>query len=317
MSDHGILWAVALDGKGGRRALEWEELSAAPPQAVWLHLTGASPELRAWLHDHSGLDDAALETFLSPETRPRCMADGETLLVFVRGVNLNPGSQPDDMLSLRMAVSPQLLITFRQARLATPAAVAERLEAGQGPADIPSLFVTLVVELSGRIQPVLDNLDDLIAEREGELESTQRKDLTELRRQTIALRRYLAPQRAALASLVAAAPAWLPALGLARLREVADVTARFVEHLDEIRERGSVLHDELSNRVGEELNARMYALSVVTLVFLPLGLLTGLLGINVGGMPGSDDPQAFWIVCGILLAISALIGVWLRRLRWI
>jgi len=168
---------------------------------------------------------------------------------------------------------------------------------------------------------VLDNLDDLADALEAELEAGEpkraRADLANLRQQTIALRRYLAPQRVALGALLADPPPWLGPQGLARVREVTDATLRYVEDLEALRERTAVIHDELSTRAADQLNQRMYALAMVSLVFLPLGLLTGLLGINVGGMPGAESPVAFWLVCGLLLVISAAIGGWLRFARWV
>ena len=65
------------------------------------------------------------------------------------------------------------------------------------------------------------------------------------------------------------------------------------------------------------MNRTMYALSVIAGIFLPLGLLTGLLGINVGGMPGVENGWAFWITCALLVVLAAA-EVWLfRRLKWI
>ncbi len=76
-------------------------------------------------------------------------------------------------------------------------------------------------------------------------------------------------------------------------------------------------HEELSGRMAEQMNHTMYILAIVAAIFLPLGLLTGLLGINVGGMPGADDGAAFWLVCGFLVLVA--IGlVWLfRRMKWL
>ena len=74
--------------------------------------------------------------------------------------------------------------------------------------------------------------------------------------------------------------------------------------------------EELTQKLTEQTERRMYVLAIITSVFLPLGFLTGLLGINVGGMPGTDDPLAFWIVC-LLAVIVSVVTLWvLRRMRW-
>jgi zinc transporter len=56
---------------------------------------------------------------------------------------------------------------------------------------------------------------------------------------------------------------------------------------------------------------------VVAAVLLPPSLITGLLGINVGGMPGADNPWSFWLVILVLVILAIVEVVILRRLRWI
>jgi zinc transporter len=101
------------------------------------------------------------------------------------------------------------------------------------------------------------------------------------------------------------------------LREVADRITRYIEELEEVRERAAVLQDELLNQLTEAANRTIYLLTIVAAVMLPLSFITGLLGINVGGMPGEGSPSAFWIVCLLLVAFG-LGEVWVfRRLKWI
>jgi zinc transporter len=102
-----------------------------------------------------------------------------------------------------------------------------------------------------------------------------------------------------------------------RMREVADRTMRHVEDLDAVRDRTAVLQDELTTQMSEQMNRTMYLLTVVATVMLPLGFVTGLLGVNVGGIPGADTPWAFAALCAILAVLVAVEVVLLRRLRWV
>ena len=105
-----------------------------------------------------------------------------------------------------------------------------------------------------------------------------------------------------------------------RLREIREIVShlqRFLANLDSYRERAMVIREEINNQVAERMNKAMYMLSVVTGVFLPLGFLTGLLGINVGGMPGVENRWAFWIVCTLLAMVSATSYTIFRRKKWI
>ncbi len=138
-----------------------------------------------------------------------------------------------------------------------------------------------------------------------------------LRREAIALRRYLAPQREVMARLTTSHAPWLGAGDRAVLREVTDRTTRLVEDLDAARERASVVQDELNTRLSDQMNRTMYLLTVVATVLLPPSLITGLLGINVGGLPGAEQPWAFPIVIVLLLVLAIVEIVVLRRLKWI
>jgi zinc transporter len=110
---------------------------------------------------------------------------------------------------------------------------------------------------------------------------------------------------------------WLGAGHKAAFREIADRITRFVEDLDAIRERAAVVQDELMNRISDHMNRTMYLLTVVASIMLPLGAVTGLLGVNVGGIPGSDNPWAFAILVTLLVLVVLAQVIVFRKLRWI
>ena len=148
-------------------------------------------------------------------------------------------------------------------------------------------------------------------------EQNEKKETQEERRQTAAVRRFLAPLRDALESLFRNSKGILDDERSFRIREQSDRITRYVEDLDLVRERILVVHEELLNRVAQEQNARVYLLSIVAAIFLPITFITGLFGMNVAGLPGVDDPRSFWLVAGIMTVVSAGVIVWLRLRRWL
>ena len=241
------------------------------------------------------------------------------MLVILRGVNLNPGEQPDDMISVRIWVDSRRILTLRAPKLLALADIRQDLEGGKGPVSTAAMLVAIVEKLSQRMAPVVANLEELTDNIEESMldkpDSSLRFNLANIRRQAIALRRYIAPQRDAISHLQNNPMPWFEMLHKAALHEAGDQATRYVEDLDSIRERASIVHEELSARMSEQMNRTMFLLSIVAGIFLPLGLVTGLLGINVGGMPGVDNPYAFTIVCALLAGLG-LFGVWLfKRLR--
>lgn len=108
---------------------------------------------------------------------------------------------------------------------------------------------------------------------------------------------------------------WMSEVARALLRESGDRITRFLETLDAARERAAITNEELTQGLAEQMNQTMYTLSIVAAIFLPLSLLTGLLGINVGGIPGADSPWAFALVTLLILALGVAEWLWFKRRR--
>lgn len=319
----GLICAYILDGKGGGKEIGTAEIESwSPAQGIlWVHLMRDAVDARSWLANDSGLLPSQVEALLEDETRPRSVSFPEGLLVILRGVNLNPGAEAEDMVGLRLWVEADRIITARKPRLMAIQDVRETLGSGRSPRGTGTLLAAIAARLTARMAPIISDLEDRVDDLEDELLTAEtrqtRSRLQSVRREAIKLRRYLYPQKDALAYLMSEDYDWLDHAAKSRLRETLDRTMRYVEDLDEVRDRATVVQDELMNRLAERMNRTMYALTVVAAVILPLSFVTGLLGINVGGIPGSQSAWAFWGVC-VLLGALALFQVWLfRRLKWI
>ena len=320
--DSGLVYACILDGKGNGKQVKWDEIRHwQPAQGVlWTHLEYSDKNIQHWLTHESGLDEITSEALLAEETRPRSDLIGNGLLLTLRGVNLNPDADPEDMVAVRLWSDGQRIITTRRRRLQITSEISSRIERGSGPETASEFIEMLIDMLVESIASVVDELNDevdAIEELVLTMESYElRPKIAELRRRVIGLRRYLAPQREAMSRLINEKVSWLNDMDRLRLRETADRTMRHIEDLDLIRERAVVVQEELMSRLSEKMDRTMYVLSIVAAIFLPLGFLTGLLGINVGGIPGSDYSGSFLIFCLILIAV-VIAQVWIfRRKKW-
>ncbi|MDF1717447.1 MAG: zinc transporter ZntB [Antarcticimicrobium sp.] len=310
-----------FDGAGGARRLGAAPSARFPgasgPGFVWVHVDGASAAGRDWLAA-AGLDPLEIEALLAEETRPRCTLHGDIALMNLRGVNLDPGAEPEDMISLRLFISAHMVISVQMRTLQAVVDLMTALDRGQGPGTPGDLIARLALRLADRAEPVVmtlneraDRLEDAMEEA-GQGDGATRAELADIRRIAIVLRRYLFPQRDALSTLEIEDLDWLTQRDRSRLREATERVTRLAEELDAIRDRAQVVHDQILDMRAEAMNRQMLVLSVVAAVFLPMGLVTGLLGINVGGIPGAAWPGAFWAVCALLLAIGAG-QLWLFR----
>lgn len=322
--EDGLLFACVLDGEGGARMAGWDEVKAWKngDGPLWLHLDRTAPRVQEWLRTESGMTQVTAEAMMAEETRPRTFRGVRGAIAILRGVNTNPGARKFDMVAIRMWSDGERVITIRDLKLMTPrdilvAMVVERI----GPKSVSELFERLIGRLTERIGAVIgefeENLDD-IEQAMNEIEPSEaRRRLSAVRSDAVTLRRYMAPQRVAISTLHQEPPDWMEDGSRLRLRETANNLMQFIEDLDEARERAIVIDDGVSNRMAEVMNQNMYVLSIIAAIFLPLGFITGLLGINVGGMPGVDDDMAFWITSGLIGVLMVGELALFRYLKWI
>jgi zinc transporter len=320
---NGLVFSYILDGAGGGLTLTWEDIKHWIPEkgVLWLHLDYKNEGVQKWLNEASGLNPIISEALLEEETRPRAVAYDDGLLLILRGVNCNPGSDPEDMVSLRMWLDKNRILSMRHRRVMAIDDINRAIKSSRGPTSPPDFLVRISEHITDRMGDVVSEIDDHVDELEDTVLTAEsyelRSKLAVLRRKTISLRRYIAPQRDVLTRLQNERVPWLRDLDKVHLRELAERTARFVEDLDSARDRAAITQEELNGRLSEQMNRTMYILSLVAAIFLPLGLITGLLGINVGGIPGSEFGWAFLIVC-VFLAAIAFVEFWLfKRKKWL
>ncbi len=322
MAGH-ILLAYGFDGEGGGKALGEDAISKRlkDDALAWVHLDANHANTRGWLEQEIAyLDPFIIEALLAEETRPRMtQIDGGVLLI-LRGVNLNENADPEDMVSIRLWVDEHRIISVRKRKLRAVQDIEEKIKAGNGPKDAGQFIAMLASRLFERMQPVLTGLDEVTDDIEEKIlesaDTNLREAIVDVRKKAIMFRRYMAPQRDAIGQLRMTDLAWLDDVHKRHLQEAYNHVTRYIEDLDAIRERAQIVKDELANILADRLNKNMYILSVIAAIFLPLGFLTGLLGINVGGIPGADDTDAFIIFCAILGAIVSIQVVIFKRLRW-
>jgi zinc transporter len=321
--DNGLVFAYVLNGKGGGSSVDWEKIRKWDPEQgiLWLHIDYADTTAQQWLIKESGIDPLYCEALIAEDTRPRVVSSQNSILLILRGVNCNPGADPEDMVALRMWIEERRIITMRHRKVMAIDDIQKSIQAGKGPESPSDFLVMTANRLVDRMGDVVSDIDDAVDELEETVliaESYEiRPKLASVRRQSISLRRYMAPQRDVLARLQNEKISWLSDIDCMHIREVTERTARFIDDIDSARDRAAITQEELNNRLSEQMNKTMYVLSIVAAIFLPLGLITGLLGINVGGIPGTESKAAFGVV-SLMLLVIAVIEFWMfKRRKWI
>jgi zinc transporter len=329
-AEGGLVFATRLPGEAGdfdagRRG--WEALKPGAGRTVagplWVHLDRTKARAQAWLREESGLDPVVADSLLAEETRPRAEVFGEGLLVILRGINANPGAEPDELIAIRLWLEPGRVITLRQFRFPTIAEIRVRAQGGKAPDTAGGFLTAVAVGLATRMGPTIHNLEERLDEIEDEMltrdtdDEGRRSQLATIRRQAIAYRRYLVPQRDALAALANGRSELLSAREQVEMRVALEQTTRVCEALEELRDRAAVTQEEMRARHEARIGRTVYLLTIVATVMLPLGFLTGLLGVNVGGIPLMESRWGFVVVCALLVTLAGTQVWWFRKKRWL
>ena len=306
-------------GSGSPQPLDSSLPPSLPEGLQWIHVQRRESRA-AELLASAGLDHLVREALLATETRPRFLALGRGLLVVLRGVNLNQGEEPEDMVSLRLWLEPGRIITVQGRPMLALGDVLNLVEEGRGPHDVGSFLALVLRHVLNRLDPVLDELTETGDGLEDEVLNRPmpglRRRVGMHRRQCIQLRRHLAPMRELATALSLEEHELLESPVRRQLHESSDRLIRLVEDLDALRERALVTHDELAAGLGDRINTTMFRLSLIAAVFLPLSLLTSLLGINVEGIPFAKRPWAFGAVCLLLVLAGGLGALLVKRRYW-
>lgn len=319
-----VLYAYHIDPTG--KATKITTGTLGPPCAPetgydWYHLSRNDPGVAAIMEADPDLDKIAERTLLADDSRPRTILRDHDVLINLRGVNLNPGSEPEDMIAVRFFIQPTRIVSVEKRQLKATRDLAKRLDSQPAP-PTPGGFIAMYAQtLIDRMIPTITDLNEQVDDLEEKIDTGKsdaaRPIVAELRREAIMLRRYLAPQRDALNSLSQQKLPWISSDDQLRLRDSADQATRVTEELDAVRERCAIVKDQLTDMRAEQMNDNMMILAVLSAIFLPLGLMSGMMGINVGGMPWVENGMGFWYVTMIVVGIGIVQMIVFKILKWI
>ena len=330
-AEPGLRFALLLDGCGGCTQLDIARAQMWKPEdgIIWLHFERDHAAAANWVNRESGLDSFVTEALLEEETRPRVEPVNDGLLIILRGVCATAPDEASekqtdiDLVPLHMWVDANKVISLRDSGHYITALrdIRQALQKGKGPLRTGDLLALIGDKLVRDLEPVLDSMDEEVDELDEMIfhgEAGQvRERLKLLRRRSVQLRRYLAPQRDALNRIEHDDAPWLLERDKLRMREVIDKLMRFIEYLDAIRDRTGILHDDLSTVISERIARNSNRLAALAALLLPPSVVAGLFGMNVGGIPGVNDTWAFIIIV-VFVTITSVATLWmLRRIGWL
>ncbi|WP_154224634.1 zinc transporter ZntB [Marinicella rhabdoformis] len=308
--------SVQLTGDGAAIACE-HDLTLAHS---WHHINYTQPKAKKWLKTQPDISPMAFEHLIATDTRPKAIVDGDEVILSLRGMNFNKGASPEEMISIRVWIKDDCMVTSCNRSSRSISYLKEALKDGKGAKNTNELLLNLIDQLADFADQFIDDLEDLLDFEEDNISVNDferfHPKMNKLRRQIAFVKRYLSPQREALDRLYRNKSVAFTESFYEQLYLQIDKFIFILENLDLVKERALSLQEQYLAFIGHQQNSRLYVLAIISAIFLPLTFLSGLLGMNVGGLPGVEAPYAFWAVSGACLILTVLLLVWFKRKKW-
>lgn len=311
--------ACQLDGQGGLIPIEDKDVIHCE-RPCWLHLNYTHRESAEWLSSTPLIPDAVRDALAGDSLRPRVSRLGDGFMITLRSVNRNSDSRPEQLVAIRVFINDKLIVSTRRRKVNAIDEVWSELQNGNGPVDGGSWLVELCDVLTDHTSEFIEDLQDKIIELEDALMDQRvpaRGELALLRKQLIVMRRYMTPQRDVYARLASEKLGWMDDDERRRMQEISDRLGRGLDDLDASVARTAVLADEIASVMQEAMNRRTYTMSLLAMLFLPTTFLTGLFGVNLGGIPGAESHYGFAIFCLMLVLLVTGVALWLHKRKWL
>lgn len=289
----------------------------AGDEPVWLHFNLADTRAQRWIAECPALPAAARDRLLSEDRRVGLHRAGSGLAGALGDVHFEFETDPEQVGLLRLYVDENRIITGRLHPLKIVDQLRRELIDG---ATIPTPMLILIRHVE-ELAELLDTVATVQADEVDEIEDHLLKsrghqdggELGRIRRLLARLRRQVSSQRQALAYLIHRPPRWCAEQDLERLRHATERIEGVAQDLEATQERSRLVQEEISNCLNEATSRNLYVLSIITAIFLPITLVTGIFGMNVGGLPWLNHPGGFhWVM--FVMALTALVT--LGALHW-
>ncbi len=317
---HGLIWGYHFaPGQAAQPVTSAEvvECLARPEfhagsDFLWLHVSLSNVASLAWLRQNLNLPDAFYEALESAVGSTRLEQDDDALVAVVHDVLFDFGFDASEVATASLCIGSRFLISARLRPLRSLDRLRADTRSGQefrSPVDLLAHLLRVqagvLVDILRQATVRVDGIEDrLLANRV----SVTRLELGQLRRVLVRLQRLLAPEPAAFFRLLSRSPGWIAPEDLQDLRQAAEEFSVAVGDSAALVERVKLLQEELTALVSEQSNRTLFVLTFVTVLILPINVVAGLFGMNVGGIPLADRPYGFLWIVGTLLLLTGLLA---------
>jgi zinc transporter len=279
---------------------------------VWLHFNIAHTAAEPWLRAHSGLDDSFYDALHEGSRSTRIERALDTLFSVVNDITFDFAFEASDVATLWISARAHAVITVRRSPLRSIDALRTAVRRGEHVGSAVALLDHLLRDQADELQRIARQASDRVDDIEDALLAGRTDRLTlelsQLRRMSVRLQRLLAPEPGAFFRMLANPPLWVAPTDRQRLQQASEEFSVVLRDIASLQERIKLLQDESAARVAEENNRSLFILTMVTVLALPINLVSGLMGMNVGGVPLNQHPFGYWIVVSLIAMVTVTVG---------
>ncbi|MDH2312347.1 CorA family divalent cation transporter [Methylobacterium brachiatum] len=319
----GLLWAMRFDESGRGHLVERGETLPAPGSFgegfTWLHFNLNDARLPAlFAEGRLGPPHLTTAAFAS-DPHQRLMVEAGHIGGVVADLVCETGESPkvDAGGRLHFIMGPRLLVSGRRHPVLGPDRARDAAAEGRGilaPIQLLDVIVEQVVtsmaETGARLVDELDEIEDHILD---ERVRGERRRLGPIRRDAVRRHRQLLGLRAVFHRLeTAAVDEQVPAAAVTAAARIAQRLDALDRDMVLLADRSRLMQEELSSYLAQASNRQLYTLSVLTALFLPPTLVTGLFGMNTKSLPLTENDGGSYVAMAIA-GLSALVAFFLIR----
>ena len=322
--EHGLVWGYEFTRDQPARRITSDEivgLSAAldrspSDQFVWLHFSLSNLACEPWLRQNLTLPEAFYESLHGDVGVTRLEQDGNALVAVFHDVLFDFKFDASEVSTTNLCVDQRLLVSARVRPLRSLDRLRAAVRSGQPFRSTAELIAHLLRDQSDVLMEILreplgraDEIEDsLLTGLPAYRRATSRSELGSLRRVLVRLQRLLAPEPAALFRLLNRPADWITKEDLRELQGAAEQLSAAVGSAAALVERIKLLQEELAALVAEQTSRTIFVLTVFTVLALPVNVVAGLFGMNVGGIPLQQNGSGFFLIVGALTALTAVLA---------
>lgn len=316
-SNDGLICGYRFGSDGAASPISSTAEAAASLNAVgtgflWLHMNLSHSASLRWLRDHAGLGESFFEALADGSRSARIERDEETLFAVLNDVTFDFTLDTHDVETLWVSVTPHLVISVRRRPLRAVDRLRTAVRRGALMHSSVDLLDHLLRDQADELQRILRRASERLDEVEDAVLAGRHQqhnaELAGLRRLMVRLQRLLTPEPGALARVLSRPPAWTSTSDLQQLSQANEEFTLVLRDIAALQDRIKLMQDESATRVAEDNNRSLFMLTMVTVLALPINLVSGLLGMNVGGIPLAEAPSGFWWMLCLIGSITGLIA---------